>query len=157
MKEAIGGVPIYSFIILFIVLAAGFLAATVTYFKAFKLNSRIALSLEKFEGFNSESAKEINEILESYSYRKDTTKITCSNNKPGMELLSTNGVNYSICIYESGLKNGYFNYGITTYIYLDIPVISQAINLVTFNSNGTDKIRIPVYTESEKIYKFTVG
>ena len=59
-----------------------------------------------------------------------------------MEIQPTDGINYPICIYESELKDGYFNYGVTTYISLDLPVINQ-------------NIMIPVYSESERIFKFS--
>ena len=140
MKEAIGSVPLYNFIIIFIVITFGFLSATLMYYKAFKLNSKIAYSLEEFEGYNSESAKEINRVLGSIGYR--TVGTAKCNNRNGMKKINISGVKYPICIYESGLKDGYFNYGIVTYIYMDVPVVG-----------GTFKI--PVYSESERIFKFS--
>lgn len=140
MKEAIGSVPLYNFIIIFIVITFGFLSATLMYFKAFKLNSKIAYALEEFEGYNSESAKEINRVLDGLGYRT-TGNASCSK-RDNMTKVTISDVNYPICIYESKLKDGYFNYGITTYIYLDIPVLG-----------GTFKV--PVYSESERIFKFS--
>ena len=77
--------------------------------------------------------------------------VKCGNRK-NMTTVNTNGLNYPVCIYESpitskvnngkvGTKYGYFNYGIVTYIYLDIPILG-----------GTFKI--PVYTESERDFRF---
>ena len=140
MKEAIGSVPLYNFIIIFIVITFGFLSATLMYFKAFKLNSKIAYALEEFEGYNSESAKEINRVLDGLGYR--TTGDASCGKRDNMTPVPIRDVNYPICIYESELKDGYFNYGITTYIYLDIPVLG-----------GTFKV--PVYSESERIFKFS--
>lgn len=140
MRQAIGSVPLYNFIIIFIVITFGFLSATLTYYKAFKLNSNIAYALEEFEGYNSESIKEINRVLGSLGYRTSGND-DCPKKSIG-GAISTTGVKYPICIYESKLENGYFNYGIITYIYLDIPVLG-----------GTFKI--PVYTESERIFRFT--
>ena len=140
MKEAIGSVPLYNFIIIFIVITFGFLSATLMYYKAFKLNSKIAYALEEFEGYNSESSKEINRVLGTLGYR--TTGNADCGKKDNMTQVTISDVKYPICIYESELKDGYFNYGITTYIYLDIPVLG-----------GTFKI--PVYTESERIFKFS--
>lgn len=139
MKEAIGSIPMYNFIIIFIVVTFGFLIATLMYYKAFKLNSRIAYALEEYEGYNELSKNEINRVLGTLGYRKGNAN--CPNKSIGSE--KTGGTfGYPICIYESGLSSeNYFNYGIITYIYIDIPLI-----------NGTFKI--PVYTESEKIYKF---
>lgn len=140
MKEAIGSIPLYTFIIIFIVVTFAFLSATLMYYKAFKVNSHIAYALEEFEGYNTESAKEINRILGTLGYRNGGTTNCGSRNN--MTKISTSDVLYPICIYESSQKNRYFNYGIVTYIYLDIPLIG-----------GTFKV--PVYTESERIFKFS--
>jgi hypothetical protein len=79
-------------------------------------------------------------VLGSIGYRT-TGKANCGNRR-GMSRIATSGVNYPICVYESKIKDGYFNYGVVTYIYMDIPVIG-----------GTFKI--PVYSESERIFKFS--
>ncbi len=140
MKEAIGHIPLYNFLIVFIVITFGFLSATLTYYKAFKVNSKIAYALEEFEGYNSESIKEINRVLGTLGYRNGRVS-KCPNKKIG-QALNVKGINHQVCIYESKPKNGYFNYGIVTYIYMDVPVLG-----------GTFKI--PVYTESERIFKFS--
>ena len=142
MKEAIGHIPLYNFLIVFIVITFGFLAATLTYFKAFKVNSRIAHALEKFEGYNSESIKEINRVLDTIGYRTGTVKCT---DRDGVKPENNAKITHPVCLYEmqpQEKKNGrYFHYGIVTYVYVDIPVLG-----------GTFKI--PVYTESEKDFQF---
>lgn len=143
MKNAIGSIPLYTFIMVFIVITFGFLTATLMYYKAFKLNSKIAYALEEFEGLNSESTKEINRVLGTLGYRHGEP-VECAE-RNNMENKGTNGIsgiNYPVCIYESGLKGRYFHYGVTTYIYFDIPVIG-----------GTFKI--PIYTESERMFRFS--
>ena len=140
MKEAIGHIPLYNFLIVFIVITFGFLSATLTYYKAFKVNSKIAYALEEFEGYNSESIKEINRVLGTLGYRNGHVK-DCPKKSIG-KALDVYGINHQICLYESVRQNGYFNYGIVTYIYMDVPVLG-----------GTFKI--PVYTESERIFKFS--
>lgn len=140
MKEAIGSIPLYNFIIIFIVITFGFLSATLMYYKAFKLNSKIAYSLEKYEGYNSLSIDEINNNLSTLGYRVGKTA-NCPTKKGNLK--DSTKINYPICIYEITREDSaYFNYGIITYIYMDIPLIG-----------GTFKI--PVYTESEKIFKFS--
>ena len=142
MKEAIGSIPLYNFIIIFIVITFGFLSATLSYMKAFKVNSNIAKQLERYEGYNNNSKTEINNILSTIGYRKAGT-VTCPK-KSGITGVNLN-TDYPICIYESKPnENNYFHYGILTYIYVDIPLLG-----------GTFKI--PVYSESEKIYKFGDG
>jgi hypothetical protein len=145
MKEAIGSVPLYNFIIIFIVVTFAFLSATLSYMKAFKINSNIAKQLERYEGYNSKSEKEINDLLGTLGYRKSGTVSTkCKDNKSGKTLITGKNGNYPICIYKSNKldKYGYFHYGIVTYIFLDIPFLGS-----TFS--------IPIYSETERIYKFS--
>ena len=148
MKTAIGSIPTYNIIIIFIVITFGFLSATLSYYKAFKINSNIAKQLERYEGYNSLSKDEINNILGTLGYR---TGHIDSKDCPNKAIDSTpeSMDNYPVCIYESTLGMGkgsksqkYFNFGIVTYIYVDIPLVG-----------GTFKI--PVYTESERIYRFS--
>ena len=69
MKQAIGSVPMYNIIIVFIVLTFGFLTATLSYMKAFKVNGRIAKALENYEGYNTLSDREIYNTLSAIGYR----------------------------------------------------------------------------------------
>ena len=152
MRQAIGHVPLYTIIMIFIVITFGFLSATLTYYKAFKLNSRIAYQLEKFEGYNSESIAAINADLSSLGYRIGNISVgDCPTKKIAKQDKTYVLDNYPVCIYESKLgygankksdyHNRYFKYGIVTYINMDIPIIG-----------GTFKL--PVYSETERIFKF---
>ena len=106
MKEAIGSIPLYNFIIIFIVITFGFLSATLSYMKAFKVNSNIAKQLERYEGYNNNSKTEINNILSTIGYRKAGT-VKCPK-KGGITGVNLN-TNYPICIYESKPnENNYF-------------------------------------------------
>lgn len=138
MKQGIGLTYTLNFVIVFIVITFAFLFGIMSYYKAFKVNSRISNAIENHEGYNSLSKKEIDNVLNTLGYKKGAEN--CSK-RDGKESISTN--DYAICIYEHELKdNGYFRYGIVTYIYLDIPIIGKTLKL-------------PVYTETEKIYKFS--
>ena len=149
MKTAIGSVPLYNIIIIFIVITFGFLSATLSYVKAFKVNSNIAKQLERYEGYNDLSEKEIENILGTLGYRKGKLSDDCPKKMKQSDLKATYKMNnYPVCLYESklgvGSKQGdrYFNYGILTYIYMDIPILG-----------GTFKV--PVYSESERIFRFS--
>lgn len=151
MREGMGSVFLYNLIIVFIVITFGFLSASLSYMKAFKVNGKIANSLEKYEGYNDLSNKEITETLSLIGYKLGTPK--CERRKH-------NGVSYDAvvtiqgsvyhdyCIYEymnsknGDYKNGYFTYGILTYTYLDIPILGGIF-------------KIPVYSETESIFKFS--
>lgn len=141
MKEAIGSVPIYNFIIIFILITFGFLIATLSYMKAFKVNSRISIALEKYEGYNSLSKQEINNTLGNLGYLIGKAK--CPDRK-GATKLETSDYQYCVYRYPAGEKtdkNGYFYYGVISYIYVDLPIVGR--------------FTIPVYHESERIYRFS--
>ena len=146
MRQAIGSTVLYNIIIVFIVITFSFLAATLSYMKSFKMNGKIANSLEKFEGYNTLSAAEIETSLSNLGYRisKDGN-LSCSERKHNGATytpITQFGTNYKYCVYEYPKENGYFTYGIVTYIYMDIPIVGGTFTL-------------PVYAETERIYEFT--
>ena len=150
MRQAIGSVPMYNIIIVFIVITFGFLSATLSYMKAFKVNGRIAKALENHEGYNILSDREITNTLTSIGYRiasPDSFDCPVKNEKEAVAALAGGTKNHYYCIYEydyyqnNEIKTRYFNYGIITYIFLDLPF-------------GFD-IQIPFYSETEKIFHFT--
>lgn len=149
MRQGIGSVFIYNIIIVFIVITFGFLSATLSYMKAYKVNGRIANALEKYEGYNALSSGEINNTLSSLGYRLGIKK--CETKTHNGHIYSSeerSDKSHLYCVYEynnkanSDFHDGYFTYGITTYIFFDIPIIG-----------GTFKI--PVYSETESIFKFS--
>lgn len=148
MREGIGSVVLYNIIIVFIVITFGFLAASLSYMKAFKVNGKIANSLEKYEGYNSLSDKEIAETLSGIGYRIATPDCKPrKHNKYTYNPVSAGSYKqHEYCIYEytqgTDFEGGYFSYGIETYIHLDIPIIGGFF-------------KIPVYSESESIFKFS--
>ncbi len=146
MRQAIGSTFLYNIIIVFIVITFGFLAATLSYTKAFKINGKIANSLEKFEGYNTLSLGEIERAMQTLGYRiSPTGNLNCPERKhKGRNYMPIQefGTNYKYCIYEYPKENGYFTYGILTYIYMDIPIVGGTFTL-------------PVYSETERIYEFS--
>ncbi len=145
MREAIGSTFLYNIIIVFIVVTFAFLSATISYMKAFKVNGAIAKSLERFEGYNTLSAQEIENSLITLGYRNNLKgNLNCPERthkgkrySPILDFTT----NYKYCIYEYPKENGYFIYGILTYINMDIPIASGTFSL-------------PVYSETERIYEF---
>ena len=143
MKQGIGLTYTLNFVIIFIVITFAFLFGIMSYYKAFKVNSRISNAIENHEGYNVLSVNEINNILGTLGYRTGT--VTCPDREyKGTRYSAKTGIDYAVCVYEYPVNSetGYFRYGIVTYIYLDIPIIGQTLEL-------------PVYSETEKIYKFS--
>lgn len=146
MRQAIGSTFLYNIIIVFIVITFGFLAATLSYMKSFKVNGKIANSLEKFEGYNVLSSAEIETSLTNLGYRTNSVgNLNCPDRKHKGKTYSPKiefGTNFKYCVYEYPKENGYFTYGILTYIYMDIPIVGGTFSL-------------PVYSETERIYEFS--
>mgnify|MGYP004652854575 FL=1 len=155
MRESIGSVFLYNIIILFIIIVFGILSATISYYKAFKVNERLLYSLDKFEGYNSLSKKEMEEFLSSIGYTYEPTGQAGCGTKDDATLVKNDSSKYLYCVYyfsddrgsnEKKLLNGdkepiYYNYAITSYIYVDLPIAG--------------KFKVPVYTKGERIYNFS--
>ncbi len=158
MREGIGSTFLYNIIIIFLVIVFAVIAATLMYYKAFRVNTRIATAIEKHEGYNDLAIAEINRTLGSIGYMQTPIGDTCPN-RNGMTLVTPTTNNpYYYCVYLDGdgstntrdgihydINNScnckYFTYGIVTYIKLEVPL---------FDIN----IRLPIYTKSNLIYLF---
>lgn len=142
MREGIGLTYTLNFIIIFIVITFAFLFGIMSYYKAFKVNSRISNAIENHEGYNSLSIDEINKVLNTIGYTKGSVNCPTRNYKK-IDYNSISSNDYAMCVYKYPVNSsGYFRYGIVTYINIDIPIIGKTLKL-------------PVYTETEKIYKFS--
>ena len=137
MRESIGSAFLYNIIAIFIVIIFAILAGTMSYFKAFKVNSRIIGIIEKYEGYNDLAIAEIKSVLTTLGYRK-IDGATCKvrdNSK-----LYAQDPSFSYCVYHYCDDNKKeYRYGVTTFITIDFPVISAMI-------------KVPIYTESSNIY-----
>ena len=156
MREGIGSVFLYNIIILFVIIVFGLLSATISYYKAFKVNERLLYSLDKFEGYNRFSKEEMEDFLVSigYTYNPDGQN-ECPKEKNGGVLKMANNTSYLYCVYyhsddrgsqEKDELNGdrepiYYNYAVTSYIYADLPIVGA--------------FKLPVYTKGERIYNFS--
>lgn len=140
MREGIGSIFLYNIIIIFMVLIFVFLAGTMSYAKAFRVNSKIINAIEKYEGYNVAASDEIIRVLNNYGYnqKKDNK---CPDRK-GSEVMERLENNYSFCIYYRQTNDGYLVYGVTSYMYIELPMLDGVIKL-------------PIYTETDRIYKFS--
>lgn len=144
MKEAVGGSYILNIIIVFIVIVFAFLIATVLYYRAYKVNVRIANSIEKYEGYNRLSYDEINRTLKTIGYTR-AKAYNFSNSdceiKQKTEAMTNYTPEYMYCIYQLSINDDYYKYGILTYIKFELPFLDLYF-------------KIPIYTETERIYYF---
>lgn len=141
MRGPIAYTFLFNLVMIFVLIIFCFMAGTLSYYKAFKVNNRIIYNIEKFEGYNDDSKIAIERFLGSMSYK--TGGIRCADEYRDMFLVYE-GQDYSYCIYidnESPMAGDYYKYGVLTYMEIDLPLIS----LVNFR----------VFTKTNSIYKFT--
>lgn len=135
MKQSIGTTFMLNIIIVFLVVTFALLSATLSYYKAYKINNRIEGSIEKYEGYNNLSKPDIEKILKTLGYNPKTS---CPATRNGASNISSSE---DYCIYLRNTK-GYDYYTVVTYLNMEIPVIGQFL-------------KIPVVSETEKIYVFS--
>ncbi len=161
MRQSIGATATFNIIIIFILVVFSVLCATLSYYKAFKVNSAILSIIDKYEGYNRYSISEIDTYLDSIGYKKSSAN--CSETRDNIYLVGTNGddynadqdENYAYCVYYynddrgENVKNTtndnkepiYYNYSVVTYIFVDMPIINN--------------FKIPIHTKGERIYNFS--
>lgn len=140
MREGIGSVFLYNIIIVFVFLVFAFLAAIMSYSKAFKVNSRIVATIEKFEGYNSLAIGEVQTFLQGMGYRREDN-YTCPdrNGTPAAE----NGFPYRVCIYgPESTSNNHYRYEVISYMHFDFSAVG-----VVFS--------VPVYAKTNSMYKYS--
>ena len=133
-------------VIIFIILVFAFLAGTLSYTKAFRVNSKIVNELEKYEGYNDLSKREIDRILNVLAYapignnRCPETKTV--NGSVG-QIVHLNNEYFAYCIYyfPNDGDGRHYSYGVQTYVYLELPIIGRTLKL-------------PIFTKTSRIYDF---
>lgn len=139
MREGIGSVFIYNIIIVFILVVFAFLGGTMSYAKAFKVNSLIIDSIEKYEGFNSPAKTEIEKRLGTMGYQTSSNP-TCPT-KDGVTAMSLGSGKHKYCVYHNPDGADFSTYGVVTYIIIDLPIIGETL-------------AIPIYSKTDRIYNF---
>lgn len=159
MKQSISSTFLYNIIIIFIILVFAVLAATLSYFKAFKVNSRIINALEKYEGYNHLSKAEIDQTLSTIGYQVGNSENCQPTRDKGAGILkqglnfptnpTNENFNYCIYLYKNdvptnyGGRNTYYSYEVVSYITFDFPIINQ--------------FKVPIHNRSARIFKFNDG
>lgn len=134
-------------VIVFIVLFTSFLALSVNYSRAFKVKNGIINILEKGQGFNDTTSKEIDTYLSASGY---AVFGSCDSDEKGC-LRSNTGSKYKYCVLANGgstkeaLSNTKYKsyYRVKVFFRIDLPIIG---NILTFPITGETKT---IYTSNE--------
>ena len=143
MKESIGGVMVINIIVVFMIIVFGLLAATFSYAKAYKVNTRIMNGIEIFEGYNKGALNYINSALNTLGYNRgarNCPKKVISGVDVYPEELGNE--QFSYCIYKIDPDGPcYYSYVVETYIRFDLPLVP--------------KFEFPVKSQTNRIFDFT--
>lgn len=138
MKKAVGSIPMYTLIAVFLVIVFAFLAAMFSYYKAFKLNGKVTSLMERCEGKSSCYDKELKRLINNYSYTVKGT-VTC----PEKSGVAGEIISQGICLYRFNNEgsNKRYSFGVVTFLTWDFPIINQII-------------KMPIYSKTDRLYKF---
>ncbi len=139
MREGIGGIVTYNIVIMFLLIVFALIAITLSYFKAFRVNSYVISSIEKYEGYNRLSVVEADRSLKNIGYRVESN-FKCPDRKGRKAMDVIDGTNHRYCVYKTN-HDKYRSYGVVTYINFDLPIVGLLF-------------RVPIYSESIMLYNF---
>ena len=163
MKESISYTFLLNIIIVFIFVCFSVIMGIFSYYRAFRANTIISQTIEKYEGYNCASKQEIATKLSNIAYNTPF-KVTCdgkenpclANEDQGYKIISYNLDNLEGNRYYAnnnemsspiGVKEGKvtatknYQYGIYTYMYVELPVVSNIL-------------RIPFFAKTDIMYEF---
>lgn len=152
MKESVGYTVTLNIIITFIIIIFTFISAALIYFKSNKVSNIITDAIEKYEGYNSLSDKEMAVKLASVGYNKSNIKCATSvnsseKNKTKCSLIRTlpnatsaNAGKNGYCVYLCN-EGEYYYYKIRTNMMINIPIINNILN-------------IPIYSNTNRLFDF---
>lgn len=132
MRDAIGGMYVFQFMMVFIVMFSAIMAVGLNYATTFRVKNQIVDLLEKYETYDN-AAVPIENYLSNIKYYDggsdslDTGISGCLNNST------------TYCIMEAKGNNGGHYYIVTTYVVFDFPVIGRFIQSPVRGQTSTIK------------------
>ena len=155
MKESIGNAYVFGIFITFAFLLMLILTVSINYSRASKIKDRILAKVQAYAEANSEINVdgtfgkidfndeafhiEIDRELATLGYRRNNggyNQNDCPSRNGAMPMNPHS--DYRYCIYSYSTSRGYY-YGVTTYMYFDVPVIGTTLEF-------------PIYGETRIIY-----
>lgn len=141
MRESIGESWTIQIVAAFILLFVAFLALMISYSKCFKTKNEVLSIIEKYEGFDTDSIKIINNFITAANYKGSGSCDTSDGPIYGMPLNGTSFVKvtdktkYRYCVRPEKVSDGTLvNYELTMFYSFNIPAFG---NIATFQVKGT--------------------
>lgn len=130
MREAVGNTFIVNLVIIFVIIFIVLFVGSTSYTKAYKVKTRIINIIEENDGNIGASQAEIDKFLGDIGYRIVGKKTTCPKHYTSGSIPSpSNGYRYCIETFDKG---GVTYYGVTAYMYFEIPIIGAHLELPVY-------------------------
>lgn len=140
MREGIGNAFIVNLIIIFVIIFIVLFAGSTSYTKAYKVKNRIINIIEENRGLTDSAKDEINTFLGDTGY-KLVGSSRCRNhygaNMGELVWNPTNGYRYCVEKFTQGGENQKVYYGVTAYMYFEIPIISSLVEIPVYGETKT--------------------
>ena len=151
MRESIGGLWIFSIVIVFMMVLIAFVAISINYNNVYRLKTAMITKIEQYDGWNTLTQKELDGLIYARGYRqtgycqKPSDGSTYIGVYKGVVTKNTT-TKQSYCIYRTK-KNGTdtskdkYYYHLTIFLGFNLPVLGD---IFTFKISGeTGEIRYP--------------
>lgn len=145
MRDSLGGAVNIIIIVVFIVIALGYMAFNVNYTKAFRMKNKIISEFEKANGVceaGSACANNIVAYAHEIGYETNRNSFHCNGLSPGVNNLfcySEVVVNARQDSSSIADRNDSHYYTIVTKINIEIPIIDNVFDLDVFKISGNTK------------------
>lgn len=151
MRDSIGGLWIFAMVIVFMMILIAYVAISINYSNAYKLKTAIVTKIEQYDGWNTMSKKEVDNLVHASGYRQ---KGYCKKPDDGSKYIGVLEGSVSVnprtmqnyCIYRtkrgatSGSEAKYY-YHVTIFFGFNLPVLGD---IYTFKVSGeTGQINYP--------------
>lgn len=160
MKETVSTMTLFKIIIVFTFLFAAFLSVAILYNRVYRLKNQTTSILEKYEGFNNNSAEIINSYLKNSGYNTTGRCEADEFGVPSLDFTSiepvVSGKRYFYCLSyyckdgtgcDINSKNNKIFFKVKLFFKFELPYFGE---LFTFKITGDTK-EIIYYNENQKL------
>ena len=147
MKESIANSYLFMIIMVILALISIIVVSSLSYSKTYKIKNRIVQIIEKHNGFDNDTQKDIEAFLKTAGYPVATANTKCPKGRgvdtgldgvdSGIKAINSTS-NYKYCIYKYQTAKGSY-YSVVTYMSFQLPLIGNLLRL-EFPLYGDTKI-----------------
>lgn len=156
MRNSIGGLWIFSIVIVFMAILIAYISISINYSTAYRLKSAMVTRLEQYDGLNNTAINELEGLISSYGYRQ---KGNCRGDDGNQYFGVLNGhisenpkTKQNYCIYRdkrdavNGSEAKYY-YEIEVFFGFNLPVLGD---IYTFRVGGETG---PIYYPNDNYFR----